>query len=70
MEKSRFTADEEPEFPRGKTIALVVIGVFAVVGFMIAPFIAPGAPWWRASLGGALLGAFAGAAAVLNRILE
>jgi hypothetical protein len=70
IEKSESTGDTEREFPRGKQIATVVIAVFAVVGFVIAPFIAPGLPWWRSGLGGALLGAFAGAAAVLNRILE
>jgi hypothetical protein len=46
-----------------------VICVFAVFGASIAPFIAAELVWWRATLGGALLGAFGGFATVLNRLL-
>lgn len=70
LSRGHVTEDQTPEFPRGKLVATIVVIAFAVLGFVIAPFIAPDMPTWRSGLGGALLGAFSGAAAVMNRILE
>ena len=55
---------------RQKRIAFWVVVVFAILGAFLGSLVAPGIPTWRSYVAGAMLGAFSGGAAVLNRLLE
>ncbi|MGI9628706.1 MAG: hypothetical protein ACR2QM_17865 [Longimicrobiales bacterium] len=55
---------------RRNAFPIAVIVVFAVIGCLLGPQVAPNLAPWRTCLGGVILGAFSGGAAVLNRLLE
>ncbi|MDH3225027.1 MAG: hypothetical protein OEO23_15000 [Gemmatimonadota bacterium] len=60
----------QSDYVKRNRIAIGVIAVFAVIGALLGSLVAPGIPSWRSTLAGAMLGAFSGGAAVLNRLLD
>lgn len=68
------TLSEDPDSgtdtARQKRIAFWVVVVFAIIGAFLGSLVSPGIPSWRSYVAGAMLGAFSGGAAVLNRLLE
>ena len=59
-----------PDYVRRNLLAIVVVLVFTVLGAWLGNLVAPDIPRWRSGLAGAMLGAFSGAAGVLNRFLD
>ena len=72
MENSPEHSEHIPEADAAaqKRVAVWVILIFAVLGAFLGPLVAPGIPTWRSWVAGAMLGAFSGGAAVLNRLLD
>ena len=72
MDTPREDGEHAPEADaaRQRRVASWVVVVFAVIGAFLGSLVAPGIPTWRSYVAGAMLGAFSGGAAVLNRLLE
>lgn len=60
----------EADAARQKRVAFWVVVTFAIIGAFLGSLVAPGIPSWRSTVAGAMLGAFSGGAAVLNRLLD